>query len=334
MNRRLAYIETDRLLCKSQSYKTVYEWEDILSTELDIPLRYYNRIRQLYHGRFDNNRLTRVYQEFHLKGDLHLLYIMRAGKSQTCRLNSNTIPVLIDFWLKDEDLPAFYDAYRYVPLILVTNMEVYQYLINHKCPIPVEHWPLSFPDKYALKDNVCFEKKYDFCILGRPNPYFLNYLDEYVKRHPSFVYIENSGNVNNRVYRTNKGEIVTDDTSRDAYIQMIRDSRVSCYTTPGLDEAKKDTDCFNQVTPRLFEMLANGCHVIGHYPDNGADVLYYGIHNIVPNVNSYDEFECALDNFIHTPFDYDKTRRFLSCHYTSTRCNMLKGVLGRHNITI
>lgn len=332
--KQLKYIETDRLLCKSQSYKTVYEWEDVLSVKLGLSLRTYTRIKQIYHGRYEKNGLVRVYHKLHRRSVLHLLYVMRAGIKQSCRLNCNTIPVLIDFWLKDEDLPAFYKAYKHVPLLLVTNLEVYQYLTEHNCPIPIEHWPLSLPDMYELKNDVEFKKKYDFCFLGRQNPFFARMLNEYSKKHPEFVYIENKGNVNNRVYITNRGNIVAKDTGRKSYIQMIQNTKVSCYTTPGLDESKSETTRFNQVTPRLFEMLVNGCHVIGHYPTNGADVKYYEIEKIVPNVENYEEFEHELEKMLSTPFDTEKAIKFLSNNTTSVRAEMLKRILLKHNILI
>ena len=73
---------------------------------------------------------------------------MNAQDIKVCDINKFTIPVIIDFWLKEEQLPAFYVAYKEVPLILLTNLEVYEFLKQHKCPIPIEHWALSYPDKY------------------------------------------------------------------------------------------------------------------------------------------------------------------------------------------
>ena len=113
---------------------------------------------------------------------------MNAQDIKVCDINKFTIPVIIDFWLKEEQLPAFYVAYKEVPLILLTNLEVYEFLKQHKCPIPIEHWALSYPDKYSIS-NKRLEKEYEFCFIGRPNPFFVRLLDKYCSTHPDFYTI-------------------------------------------------------------------------------------------------------------------------------------------------
>lgn len=333
MGRKVTYIESDRSLIKSKSYDIVYEWEDVLSEKLNISIKEYSRINELYHGRFEKNALVDLYHCIHKREDFGLHFIMRAETKKKCILNSNKIPVIIDFWLLKRDLPRFYEAYKYIPLLLVTNKEVYDLLKTQNCPFPVEHWPLSFPDKY-IPQTVAPQKKYDFAILGRPNPFFIRLLDEYVSKHPGFKYVINNGNIKSREYRTNEGKFVAKDIGRESYIQMLKDTRVTCYTTPGLDESKKETTLFNQVTPRLFEMLANGCHVIGHYPPAGADVKYYNLSTVIPNVNNYADFERELNRMLSTPFDVNKAKAFLVNHCTSVRAEMLKDILGNHGIVV
>lgn len=69
---------------------------------------------------------------------------MTAETKASCFVDKNTIPVIIDFWLKEEELDKFYKVYEDVPLVLVTNKEVYDYLKEHDCPLHVEHWALSY----------------------------------------------------------------------------------------------------------------------------------------------------------------------------------------------
>ena len=109
-------------------------------------------------------------------------------------------------------------------------------------------------------------------------------LEKYASLHPDFEYIINNGDINNRKYVTNTGRFIAKDTGRTSYLDMIKHTKISCYATPGIDEAKRETITFNQVTPRLFEMLCNGCMVIGHYPLS-ADTIWYNLSSVVPQLS-------------------------------------------------
>lgn len=316
------------------SHKIVLEWEEILSESLNLPIVTENPLWDKFYRRFEKNGLTNLYHKLVPKRNLRLDFEMCAVTRKMCKFNKNTIPVIIDFWLKEEEIPAFISAYKHCPLILLTNREVYNLLKKHSCPIPIEHWPLSFPDYYALNENINYEKKYDFTIIGRPNPFFIRFLERYVIEHPDFSYIMNNGDILNRHYINNRGEIVDSGNSREDYLNVIRATRISCYTTPGIDEAKKDSNQYNQVTPRVFELLSNECHVIGHYPKEGEDIKWYRLDEIVPNVDNYEEFALQLDRMRKEPFDKEKVSQFMRKHYTSTRAIMLKEILKKHGIEI
>jgi hypothetical protein len=286
----------------------------------------------MVHRRFENNNIVDLYQRFIPQGNLKLRFVMEAKTKQLCILDRNTIPVIIDFWLEECDLSAFYRAYRHCPLILITSAEIVYFLHKNNCPLPIEHWPLSYPDIYRMDTNSIEDKKYEFCILGRPNPFFVRLLDEYCSKHLDFTYIHTNGTEYNRSYIDHNGNVVAIDSGRKSYLDMIRKTKISCYTTPGIDEAKKSTNRFNQVTPRLFEMLANGCNVIAHYPDN-ADTEFYDLKHIVPNVNNYTEFESVLDRMRIAPQHFDHIVEYMNKHYTSSRIPMLKEILQRWNIS-
>ena len=158
-------------------------------------------------------------------------------------------------------------------------------------------------------------------------------LDKYASLHDDFTYIMNNGDIENRQYIDHRGNIVAKDTGRSSYLDMISKTKISCYTTPGIDEAKKESSCCNQVTPRLFEMLCNGCMVIGHYPDSD-DTLWYNLKSIVPEVDSYEDFEKVLDDLRAKSFDYEKVSSFIKKHYTSARAKELMSILNKYNISI
>lgn len=332
--RFLTTIQSRRKTVQSPSFKIVYEWEDILAELLGLKIKSDSEWWNKYYRRYENNGLVDLYNYFLPTKDLHIDFIMTASPKKLCRINKNTIPVIIDFWLKEEEIDSFFNAYKNVPLLLLTNLEVYELLKKHNCPIPIEHWPLSYPDTSEFSQEKIYEKTYEFCLFGRPNPFFVRMQEEYACRHPDFVYLKTKGIESDRKYYTNKGDFVCEDSGRESYLNMIRKTRITCYSTPGIDEGKKETTSFNQVTPRLFEMLCNGCQVIGHYPTNGSDVKWYNLSSIVPNINNYEEFEKILDEMRKKTIDSIKIENFMNKHYTSKRAQMLITILKKHNIAL
>lgn len=331
--RTLKAILSQRAYTNYPSFKIVYEWEDILAKGLNVPILQEGSFKFKFFRRFEKYGLVELYHSLVHKHDLKLRFVMQAKKEKQCALDCNTIPVIIDFWLEEKDLESFYAAYKHCPLVLVTSAEVVEFLKKYNCPLPIEHWPLSYPDIYKMDVAEMKEKIYDFCIFGRPNPFFIRLLDEYCAKHPDFTYIHSEGTEKQRSFVDHTGKVIMVDTGRKSYLNMISKTKISCYTTPGIDESKTITGRFNQVTPRLFEMLTNGCSVIGHYPDN-ADTRYYELSSIIPNVDIYDEFEYALNVLRAKPLDFSKIAAYMERHYTSTRVDMLKKILKKYSIEI
>ena len=157
-------------------------------------------------------------------------------------------------------------------------------------------------------------------------------LKQYEITHPDFKYILGSRSSKNREYIDNHGNFIAKDSGCESYIHMIRSSKITCYSTPGLDSNKSETSIFNQVTPRLFEMLAGGCYVLAHYPDN-ADTRFYELDKYVGNIPDYETFEMRLDYLRKSaPMDFSIAHEFLNKHYTSTRVHMLFSILDKYQI--
>jgi hypothetical protein len=260
---------------------------------------------------------------------------MQASETPISRLNKRTIPVVIDFWIEnDESLKRFYKAYKRCPLVLITSLEVYDFLIKKKCPLNIYHWGLSIPDNYLPQKIVKYTKIYDFTFIGRPNPFFNRFIEIYTLKHPDFIFVVNNPDIFNRSYYFSNGDFIRHDEGRSSYIDVIRKTKISCYTTPGLDEGKEFKTRFNQVTPRFLEMLSNGVYLIGHYPEN-SDTLYYELEKLIPNVNTYEDFEFWMNLYREKPpmnaivyIDY------LRKHATSQRAKELKVILSKNNIRI
>jgi hypothetical protein len=321
---------------EESSFSIVYEWENIISQELHLKICKHSKITDWIYRQIEHRLNARDFLHYFLPSSsgLSLLFVMTASTSKNCRLTKNTIPVIIDFWLRDSELYLFYENYKHCPLILITSLEVFYYLKEHNCPLNIEHWPLSLPDNLRLSPDDLFDKEWDLAILGRANPYFSRMLKRYSDEHPDFEYILGSDNIDRRFFFTNKGNCVGNAVGRQAYLEMLRRTKISLYTTPGLDEAKFETDYFNQVTPRFLEMIASGCLVLAHYPKN-ADTDYYEMEKLCKDINSYEEFETLLDAYR----DLDKVpivkySEYLSVHYTSQRIGLLLDILMKNNIKV
>lgn len=313
----------------TRSWDIVFEWEDILSEGLGIPIL--DRKYTYWERLLKKLRVYKFINRFNKKRTIYLEFVTDVQLKKGSCFDCNIIPIIIDFWYTEEMIPKVIEFFKNVPLLLVTNREVYNILQQYKCPFPVEHFPLSLPDKYKLDSKFLNEKKYDFGFVGRIDPFFLRYIEKYSKTHTDFVYVFSKGTSVNREFYTNKGDYIGKDSGRDSYVELLRKIKVSCYSTPGIDESKKETGIYNQVTPRVLELLSNGCQVIGHYP-NTADVRWYELEEIVPSVATYEEFEKVLDTMRTKIFNYDKVSTFLSKHYTSARVDCLKEIVNKHSL--
>jgi len=317
---------------KESSWHLVYEWEDILAEELGLLINIDSRVSLWIKEQCNKLRLTSIYNLFKSKKDLSLLYIMTVSVEKDCELNKSVIPIIIDFWLKEEELPSFYEAYKYVPFILISSAEVFEFLKSKNCPLKIHHWPLSYPDKYKITGNEHFEKKWDLVLIGRNNPYFIRFLDKYCETHPEFIYVYGTADINNRQFMTNKGVYVGDAIGRENYLKMVESAKIVFYSTPGCDEAKEGANGYNQVTPRFFECLSNGCLIMAHYTIN-PDTDYYDLQSFGVDISDYNIFESELNRLRQLPNPSMKVYSdYLSLHYTSSRIQSLKSILKNQNI--
>lgn len=107
----------------------------------------------------------------------------------------------------------------------------------------------------------------------------------------------------------------------------MRASKVSFYSTPGLDGGEKRTGGFNPVTPRFLELLSAQCRLLGRYPKN-EKTDFYELPKVCPNVGSYDEFEATLLGYLNdTDTSFAAHREVLDKHYTSRRAQELRELL-------
>lgn len=312
-------ILTNRHVATWPSYQIVWEWEDVLSQILGVNLIYDSKILLnkwiQYLNLFQGMRIP--------KGNIFLFEVSVSRDDKDRRYNqANILPCVVDYFFKDEELNLFEKKFCNNPLVYISSKEVYDRLHNLGCGIPICHLPLTLPDKYELKPNTIFDKKYDLIMMGRQNPVLSEYLNDYILSHPDFVYVYEKLDVGKFHYYTSTGEYVGYIETRDKYMSLLRQSKVAMYSTPGIDGGEVRTNGFNQVTPKFLEYLASGCNVICRWKDN-PDTDFYQLKTFGPNIDSYKTFERQMDEARRRPVDMSRYVDYLKPHYTSSIADIL-----------
>lgn len=330
-------IYSNRSYVQWPSAHLLHEWEEDFSKVLNVPIISSrikeiimdNRISRKLFSKNDVLNISRKLDNLFNRGEKSLLFEMLPKSHFSYSTGTNSIPVMVDFWDK-QDPESFYKIYKNCKLVGISSLEVYSFLKKDNCPLNIVHLPLSLPDKYRLEGTESFFKKYDIILAGRRNEVLWQYLQSYAEKYKDteFLYQEN---INGRLcYISNKTGLIGEFQSRSEYINLLKSCKVGFYATPGLDGAK-ETGGFNPVTPRFLELIATGCHIIGRYPDN-EDTNFYNMDSICPNINSYNQFEALLMQHLKGPGpNLNSYSRYLEEHYTSKRAYLLKDILNKIN---
>lgn len=83
------------------------------------------------------------------------------------------------------------------------------------------------------------------------------------------------------------------------------------------------------MTPHFLEIIACSNHVLLHYPtdERGVDANFYEFEKFSPSIETYEEFEKAMNKALCTDVDKDMYANYLKKHYTSTRVKELVELL-------
>lgn len=321
---------------KRHCFDIIFEWEDILAKELncsvitrsDLEFAFDEKCRRIYKKiRIPFFRLFNLIDGY--RGKKVLIFDASTKQQDGIYNNHKYIPCLIDYFLNEEMYPNFLNAYKNNPLVLVSNREVYEYLVKKKCPIRIEHFPLSLSDIY--KTDEIYQKEYDLIVAGRQNPLLMEYLEKYEKAYPDTRIVRRRyENGHFEYYLSATGEVISIGDTREQYIELLRKSKIALYTTPGMDGTRPDANGWNQVTPRFLEEVSSQCHIIARYPDN-ADTRWYELKKICKCVESYEEFEKMMNAYKQEEVNVELYKTYLEKHYTSKRAEMLKGILERNS---
>lgn len=329
---RIRTIISRRVYCTWRSWQLVYEWEDVFKKEMKI---------SSYSINFDvglSNRLGRCFKYLYNKLPIRWFWkhrpafvfeMLPSGRLTNHNNSPYVVPCIIDWYLRSQDeINDFFKLFSNHKVIVITSKQVFQYLSSIPTPVPFAHLPLSLSDKWRITPNTVFKKDIDVVLMGRQNPVLLNWLKEYMKTHPNITVASSKREKDNYTYRTQDGEFVARAISREDCMGLLKRSKVNLYSTKGMDEDYTDfkTNGFSQVTPRLFESIATGNHVIARYNRN-EDTEYFELDKICPHTDCYQSFEAQMDYALNHPVDMKMYSQYLEKHYTSTRVKLLEDII-------
>jgi hypothetical protein len=324
--KRISNILSDRKFQDWPSWFIVYEWENEISSLLNLRIQdsqnENSRLRKLENkwikGKFSyyKNMLLDEIRQPSLYFEMTPRHYFSFSNSKSC------IPVIIDFWDKSR-VKIFNEIYSRCPFIFVSSLEVINFLKQEKFPKEIVHLPLSLPSKYRLSTDNIFNKKYDIVLAGRTNSVLFQFLKQYEIKNPQIEYLHQIHHEGKLFYKSNKSEELIDVHSREEYISLIQSAKVAFYATPGMDEGIDRTNGFNPVTPRLFELLSAGCHVIGRYKES-VETDFFELNKILPATENYEMFEEQMNIALSNPQPIEKNMKYLENHYTSARIPIIK----------
>lgn len=312
----------------------VEEWEDDFGAELSLPLRDVSAHENRANGRFgafvrrlpnalapcdDGGRLPRRGE-----GDRSLAFLLwpPEHRSSYC-VQPDVVPVVIDFWRKH-----FAPAERIFarsPAVFVTNREIQLAFADTSLGARVHYLPLSVSARHVRP--VLAPRTVDLIQVGRQNSKLHRWALDYVGLRPgaNYLYADTSGTWP-RWTATDRGPLEVDN-SRESYWALLRSSRVSLVSAPGIDGGETRTGGLNPVTPRFYESAAARCHLVGRFPRDGADFLANRVASACRHADSFEEFVEAVDRARHAPPPVAALDAFLSGHTSAEVARALRTAL-------
>lgn len=302
----------------------IYEWEDVIAKEMNIPVVAYPSIYRYV------NRLG-IHTPVIGQTKNTFRFVIN-GRDYDEPMNSkHIIPCIIDFFESKDQLAEFYKKHSRNKIVLVSSPFDYQYLKDNQCPLNIGLLAYSLSDQYAIT-NKKIEKKYDIVLTGRQDPLLYSFFKKYVKSHPHVTYVKRGKDLDNdenktQSYYLNGKDLIGTIETREEFMNLQAQGRITLYGTQGYYDGF--TKGFYHMTPHFLEIIACGCHVILRYPSgaDGVDAQYYEFDKFSPSVETYEQFEAAMDHALKSEVDLDMYSSYLKKHYTSVRAKELGRLL-------
>jgi len=335
-NMHLKKIYTERFYNNWPTWPLIYEWEDIFADFFKLELAdcmkaavttfYLDKIlRYISRKIFSDNRLL-IFADKFISKRTALYFELLPRSSFYFTGSKNTIPIIIDF-SRNTDLQLFYNAYKNCKLVLIANLQAYNYLKSFNCPLNIYHLPQSISDKYRINPGSHFKKSFDLIIPGRVDSVLLEFLKAYEIKFPDIEYLYRE-NINGEFfYVSNKTSVRYRGQGREEYMDLLKASKAALYSTVGIDGDAARTGGFSPVTPRFLEMVSAGCHIIARYPVN-EETQFFDLEKFCPSCENYLLFENELlKALLPGGPDLKFYESYLAKHYTSERAKQLKQIL-------
>lgn len=300
-------------------YHVLFEWEDALSESLDIPVKRVNPFQKAF--------LQRRKKEGSLKNntreDYYIAFLMNV-ESVKIYSGYNVIPIFCDVFSHTAE--KLYNQTRDCEVFYVTGYGVYEYFVdNLKCK-NVRYIPQTCPDfylkdfEYNCKNYPIDSRSIDVLQYGRRNRKLHEWMLTYVEMHPDVNYLYRDGDYKKPTYVSTKYGRMDKAVSRSSLNQLIHSSKIAFVSARGKDEKEEELN-LDFITPRVFEVVAAGCHVVGRYSDNKEKEIY-GLDAVCLIPGSYEEFEQSIDELLKkNTVNEDMYREFLNKNKTSVRFN-------------
>lgn len=325
----------DKLIIRSRErfkkkvyYPVVYEWEEIFSGMLNAKI---SKLPRLLWDFTALNVVSRYNRKLIFSYELDAgIRFRRHGLQRPSRRD---IPFIIDYFLPEAELPRFVEIFRDSGMLIVSSKQVEEYLAEKVPELKAVHVPLSLSDKYAPKADEVIEKDIDLAFIGRKNPIWDKWIQQYLSTHPELKVVEKRKNRNGGFVACDihTGEEVAPLDSREDYMNLLHRTRVFPYSTPGIEGDSKSTNGFHPVTPRFLEAVASGCNILLRYSPN-ADTDFYELEKFGPNLRTYEEFCVAMDKALSVEPDMVFYADYMKRHSTSATVERFVELLIERNL--
>lgn len=303
-------ILSERQYNKGISRQVVYEWEDDISRNLNLPIEYMDS--------YVKHPVARVLRKLRISKPITWnnggnVYIFFAMNIDLLRIITwyipNVIPVLLDVTLKEID--ELYNLTRNLPVFWVTALKIKEALVQKYPDCKVCYIPQMASDRYL---NESIQKNISLIQFGRRNPVLHEFAITYVNTHRDTTYIYRCDDPQKGMeeYRNESKINLGKVESREDFIQLLRKSQICLCSSPLMDSTRNFGKGIDFLTARWYEAIMNRCYIIARVSDIVQPELEQtGLNQLISNTLAYDEFEKKVDSYLKSDaFPYDVAFKF------------------------